>query len=105
METLGNNDVSVTLSNKVREIGGRVFPDDNTFPIRISFFDYILFNTIVIGFLCNKLESTSLQFRDGSKTGWVISTMRNVGVPFSSLFQVYNEMFETKVWENDYFFF
>lgn len=70
------------LGDKVKEIGSRFYPNDNTFPIRL---------------LCNALEAATLQKHEQGDIGWAIKTMRSVGVSHNILFQIYHDLFETKV--------
>lgn len=42
------------------------------------------------------MEKTSLEIH-GEGDGWVIDLMRSIGASYFILFQIYNEMFETKI--------
>jgi hypothetical protein len=66
------------LDALVGRLGAKFYPDENAFPVL---------------FLCNELESLnqSMQYHGD---GWVIRAMCKVGVPFVTLFQHYNKIFE-----------
>ncbi|KAJ3091850.1 hypothetical protein HK102_013147 [Quaeritorhiza haematococci] len=97
------------LRAKVKEIGTKYYPNENVFPLRklhtqIQFavecwtrdLDSPKFSPHPPGYLCNVLESASLQ-QESVEPGWVIRAMRDVGVPYQTLFQIFHDMFETKV--------
>ena len=59
-----------------------VYPDENVFDIQ---------------FVSDIFEQLTLTTNEMIDIGWVINTMRKIGVPFMKLFNAYNEMFESKV--------
>ncbi|EGF76462.1 hypothetical protein BATDEDRAFT_92526 [Batrachochytrium dendrobatidis JAM81] len=72
------------LGDKIEELGRRFYPNDNVFPL---------------GFLINKLEQETYEFEDDSSLhkGWVVDALRGINVPFSTIFNTFNGLFETKL--------
>ncbi|KAJ3416105.1 hypothetical protein HDV05_003074 [Chytridiales sp. JEL 0842] len=69
------------LEERVKTLGLRYFPNDNIFPL---------------GFLCSTLEAMTIPKSTLVDSSWVLRLMKSVGVPYSMLFQVYYDLFETK---------
>jgi len=80
IESVAVEDVSA-LSDKIRHLGRLYYPSDTIFPI---------------GFLVDMLERVSAQ-RERRDIGWVVSTLRDVGVPFAVLFHYYNAVLRSMV--------
>ena len=73
------------LADKVKSLGRKLYPDDNAFPVH---------------FIISKLEQISLQRTADMpipNTDWIISTLVDIKIPYSYIFQVYHEIFEAKV--------
>lgn len=69
------------LSDKIRYLGRLYYPTDTIFPV---------------GYLVDMLERVSAQ-RERRDIGWVVNTMREVGVPFATLFYHYNMVLQSTV--------
>jgi nuclear pore complex protein Nup155 len=82
------------LKDKVREIGLKYYPDDNVFPLSMYSLIYL------VELLINKLEYQAFERSlkgAGPEKGWILKTMREIKVPWNSLFVILNDIFETKV--------
>ena len=78
------------LSSKISSVGRLYFPSELMFPIR---------------YLCSGLEYRSFQFFNSSNFvdfKWVYQCFRDVGVPYATIFDVYNQTFKAKetFWQN-----
>lgn len=85
------------LKDKIREIGLKYYPDDNVFPLSKVFFSN--FPELLV----NKLEYQAFESSlkgSGPERGWLLKTMREIKVPYNSLFVILNDIFETKVNDN-----
>lgn len=73
------------LADKISELGHRFYPDESVFPLK---------------YLIGKLEFLSIeQGENGANIpyGWVIKSLLQVRIPYSQIFQIYHDFFETKV--------
>ena len=89
------------LKDKVRDIGLRYYPDENVFPLSMSFLRKTLFLlTTILEFLIAKLEKESYEFSIkgmASERGWLLKTLVGIKVPYNAIFSVLHDLFETKV--------
>lgn len=82
------------LKDKVREIGLKYYPDDTVFPMSM------FLSNLYIELLVNKLEYQAFESSlkgTGPEKGWLLKTLREIKVPWNSLFVIFNDIFETKV--------
>jgi len=70
----------------------------------ISFFFIIYYPLPEIDVLCNMLENLEYQEMNVIERGWVINIMREVGVTYLALFEVFNEIYEKRV-SNIFFYY
>lgn len=73
------------LSDKIQELGRRFYPEESVFPLT---------------FLISKLETYSFEAVESGRpglAGWVVRTMIEIQVPYSQLFHVYHNIFESRV--------
>ncbi|KAJ3128459.1 hypothetical protein HK098_004354 [Nowakowskiella sp. JEL0407] len=80
--------VTVALSNKIKQLAQKLTLDANVFPIPT---------------ICSLFEAESYRQEDKSDRGWLVRTLRDVGVRYGAIFQVYHELFETKLppWQSN----
>lgn len=71
---------SESIAEKIKELGKRFYPNENSFPLH---------------FLISQLEHAEME-REGDHE-WLIAALRDVKVPFNQLFQIYHEIFRSKV--------
>ncbi|KAI8579508.1 hypothetical protein K450DRAFT_241319 [Umbelopsis ramanniana AG] len=76
-----NRSALASLSAYVRRLGQRFFPSRFAFPLDV---------------LCEMLEQFAYSYIDQVEPGWVINTMRSVGVPYEMLFEAYLVIFDAK---------
>ena len=82
------------MSNLAR----RFYPSDSVFPLRTSF-DYNEVATLirdVTASIISKLEQYSFQSRI-TRHGWVAQALRDGSVPYEAFFEVFDELYRTKV--------
>jgi hypothetical protein len=72
----------MALEERIKILGLKYFPNENVFPL---------------GFLCSTLEALTMQKAGSVDAGWVSRLLRSIGIPYGMLFQVYFDLFETKV--------
>jgi hypothetical protein len=69
--------------------------DESFIPMKVSFHSVFYHN---VEFLVSKLESIGFQQNsDAGATGWVVRALLDVKVPYALVFQVYHDLFETKL--------
>ncbi len=78
-----------SLSDKVRQLGKKYFPDESVFPICILL--------LTIAFIVNRLEQFALEDSSAPKEDWLIQTFVSIQVPHQVIFQAYHELFEKKL--------
>ncbi|KAH6585687.1 hypothetical protein BASA50_001021 [Batrachochytrium salamandrivorans] len=85
-DAIANNRSHIeALSDKIKELGRKFYPDENVFPL---------------GFLVNRLEQESYENDDGVTTlhnAWVVDALRGINVPFITIFRTFHDLFETKL--------
>ncbi|ORY01953.1 nucleoporin-domain-containing protein [Basidiobolus meristosporus CBS 931.73] len=69
------------LSRKVKQIGKKYYPS-NVFPLAK---------------ICDLLERHNLKNHANAEPGWIVSTLHEIGVPYTSLLEILHSMFETKL--------
>jgi len=69
------------IANIIIRLGKKFYPNEDVFPLYV---------------LCNMLENLEYQEMNVIERGWVINIMREVGVTYLALFEVFNEIYEKR---------
>ena len=58
-------------------------------------------NLVKLGFLVNKLENLAFEYADkkdlAAHPDWLVQVLHDIKIPFSTIFQVYHDIFEAKL--------